>query len=107
MQRYHSTFLKILNELIAVTQPRKVAATFLAHRVAAEPNGSVKIYYSAQSQLDYGDAAMRHFSKYIPINLRVMFLIFLPGQEDIESLEASINLYANQTNLLYVAMIPG
>ncbi|KAF8158511.1 P-loop containing nucleoside triphosphate hydrolase protein [Crassisporium funariophilum] len=56
----------------------------------------VKIYHSAESQLDYGDAAMRTFFQIHTDQPPGDVLIFLPGQEDIESLETSIKLYANQ-----------
>ncbi|KAJ3783549.1 P-loop containing nucleoside triphosphate hydrolase protein [Lentinula aff. detonsa] len=56
----------------------------------------VKIYHSSQGQVDYVDAAMRTFfqihTDYPPGDV----LIFLPGQEDIESLEKTIQIYVNQ-----------
>ncbi|KAH7876133.1 P-loop containing nucleoside triphosphate hydrolase protein [Lentinula edodes] len=56
----------------------------------------VKIYHSSQGQIDYVDAAMRTFyqihTDYPPGDV----LIFLPGQEDIESLERTIEMYAKQ-----------
>ncbi|KAF9061454.1 P-loop containing nucleoside triphosphate hydrolase protein [Rhodocollybia butyracea] len=56
----------------------------------------VKIYHSSQGQVDYVDAAMRTFfqihTDYPPGDV----LIFLPGQEDIESLEKTIQIYSNQ-----------
>ncbi|KIK69778.1 hypothetical protein GYMLUDRAFT_34176 [Collybiopsis luxurians FD-317 M1] len=56
----------------------------------------VKIYHSSQGQVDYVDAAMRTFfqihTDYPPGDV----LIFLPGQEDIESLEKTIQIFANQ-----------
>ncbi|KAJ3758406.1 P-loop containing nucleoside triphosphate hydrolase protein [Lentinula raphanica] len=56
----------------------------------------VKIYHSSQGQVDYVDSAMRTFfqihTDYPPGDV----LIFLPGQEDIESLEKTIQIYANQ-----------
>ena len=56
----------------------------------------VKIYHCANSQLDYVEAAMRTFFQ-IHIDMpQGDVLIFLPGQEDIESLEASIKLYASR-----------
>ncbi|KAF8817173.1 P-loop containing nucleoside triphosphate hydrolase protein [Phlegmacium glaucopus] len=56
----------------------------------------VRICHSAQSQLDYGEAAMRTFFQIHTDQPPGDVLIFLPGQEDIESVEASIKLYANQ-----------
>jgi HrpA-like RNA helicase len=46
--------------------------------------------------LDYVEAAMRTFFQIHIDQPPGDVLIFLPGQEDIESLEASIKLYANQ-----------
>jgi len=56
----------------------------------------VKIYHSAESQLDYTDAAMRTFFQIHTDQPPGDVLIFLPGQEDIESLQKSIQLLANQ-----------
>ncbi|KAH9480187.1 putative ATP-dependent RNA helicase prh1 [Psilocybe cubensis] len=56
----------------------------------------VKIYHSAESQLDYTDAAMRTFFQIHTDQPPGDVLIFLPGQEDIESLQKSIELYARQ-----------
>ncbi|PPQ86311.1 hypothetical protein CVT25_005612 [Psilocybe cyanescens] len=56
----------------------------------------VKIYHSAESQLDYTDAAMRTFFQIHTDQPPGDVLIFLPGQEDIESLQKSIELYAKQ-----------
>ncbi|KAI3617971.1 atp-dependent rna helicase prh1 [Moniliophthora roreri] len=56
----------------------------------------VTIYHSSQSQVDYVDAAMRTFFQIHTDQPPGDVLIFLPGQEDIESLEKSIRLYANQ-----------
>ena len=56
----------------------------------------VTIYHSAQSQLDYVDSAMRTFFQIHVDQPPGDVLIFLPGQEDIESLDKSIRLYANQ-----------
>ncbi|KAJ3516974.1 hypothetical protein NLJ89_g793 [Agrocybe chaxingu] len=56
----------------------------------------VKIYHSAESQLDYADAAMRTFFQIHTDQPPGDVLIFLPGQEDIEGLQKSIQLFANQ-----------
>ncbi|KAJ4482384.1 ATP-dependent RNA helicase Prh1 [Lentinula aciculospora] len=56
----------------------------------------VKIYHSSQGQLDYVDAAMRTFFQIHTDYPLGDVLIFLPGQEDIESLEKTIQIYANQ-----------
>ncbi|KAF9555316.1 P-loop containing nucleoside triphosphate hydrolase protein [Agrocybe pediades] len=56
----------------------------------------VKIYHCAESQLDYTDAAMRTFFQIHTDQPPGDVLIFLPGQEDIESLQKSIDLYAKQ-----------
>ncbi|KAG6854030.1 hypothetical protein C0991_011235 [Blastosporella zonata] len=56
----------------------------------------VKIYYSSEGQTDYVDSAMRTFFQIHTDQPPGDVLIFLPGQEDIESLEKSIKLFANQ-----------
>ncbi|KAG6919515.1 hypothetical protein DXG01_005105 [Tephrocybe rancida] len=56
----------------------------------------VKIYYSSEGQTDYVDSAMRTFFQIHIDQPPGDVLIFLPGQEDIESLEKSIKLFANQ-----------
>ncbi|KAJ6536614.1 P-loop containing nucleoside triphosphate hydrolase protein, partial [Mycena vulgaris] len=56
----------------------------------------VKIYHSAQGQTDYVDAALRTFFQIHVDQPPGDVLIFLPGQEDIESLEKSIELFARQ-----------
>ncbi|OSD02413.1 P-loop containing nucleoside triphosphate hydrolase protein [Trametes coccinea BRFM310] len=56
----------------------------------------VTIYHTSQSQPDYVDAALRTFFQIHTDRPQGDVLIFLPGQEDIESLEKSIQLYANQ-----------
>ncbi|KAG7088065.1 hypothetical protein E1B28_012097 [Marasmius oreades] len=56
----------------------------------------VTIYHCAQSQVDYVDSALRTFFQIHTDQPPGDVLIFLPGQEDIESLEKSIRLYANQ-----------
>ncbi|KDR82400.1 hypothetical protein GALMADRAFT_237688 [Galerina marginata CBS 339.88] len=56
----------------------------------------VKIYHSAESQLDYTDSAMRTFFQIHTDQPPGDVLIFLPGQEDIESLQKSIEWYAKQ-----------
>ncbi|TFK39056.1 P-loop containing nucleoside triphosphate hydrolase protein [Crucibulum laeve] len=76
----------------------------------------VKIYHSASSQPDYVDAAMRTFFQIHTDQPPGDVLIFLPGQEDIESLENSIKLFANQLPCdtmdvlicpMYAAQAPG
>ncbi|KAI0350348.1 P-loop containing nucleoside triphosphate hydrolase protein [Trametes cingulata] len=56
----------------------------------------VTIYHTTSSQPDYVDAALRTFFQVHTDRPTGDVLIFLPGQEDIESLEKSIQLYANQ-----------
>ncbi|EMD39744.1 hypothetical protein CERSUDRAFT_150408 [Gelatoporia subvermispora B] len=56
----------------------------------------VSIYHTAVSQSDYVDAAMRTFFQIHTDRPLGDVLIFLPGQEDIESLDKAINLYANR-----------
>jgi ATP-dependent RNA helicase DHX33 len=56
----------------------------------------VKIYHSAESQLDYTDAAMRTFFQIHTDQPPGDVLIFLPGQDDIESLQKSIQVFAKQ-----------
>ena len=56
----------------------------------------VTIYHTSASQPDYVDAALRTFFQIHTDRPQGDVLIFLPGQEDIESLEKSIQLYANQ-----------
>ena len=56
----------------------------------------VTIYHTVNSQPDYVDAALRTFFQVHLDQGPGDVLIFLPGQEDIESLEKSIQLYANQ-----------
>ncbi|KZP26314.1 P-loop containing nucleoside triphosphate hydrolase protein [Athelia psychrophila] len=76
----------------------------------------VKIYHTATSQLDYVDAALRSFFQIHVDEPPGDVLIFLPGQEDIESLSESIKLYAsklppNGTDVLvcplYASLGPG
>ncbi|KAK0461432.1 ATP-dependent RNA helicase Prh1 [Desarmillaria tabescens] len=50
----------------------------------------VKIYHSAMDQMDYLDAALRTFFQIHMDQPPGDVLVFLPGQEDIESLEKSI-----------------
>ncbi|KAF7325769.1 hypothetical protein MKEN_00427400 [Mycena kentingensis (nom. inval.)] len=59
----------------------------------------VKIYHTAQSQTDYLDAAMRTFFQIHVDQGPGDVLIFLPGQEDIESLQKTIGMYAQQLPL--------
>ena len=54
------------------------------------------IYQTTSSQPDYVDAALRTFFQIHTDQPPGDVLIFLPGQEDIESLEQSIKIYANQ-----------
>ncbi|OBZ71650.1 putative ATP-dependent RNA helicase prh1 [Grifola frondosa] len=56
----------------------------------------VTIYHTVVSQPDYVDAALRTFFQIHTDRSPGDVLIFLPGQEDIESLEKSIKLYANR-----------
>ncbi|KAG5718719.1 putative ATP-dependent RNA helicase prh1 [Termitomyces sp. T112] len=56
----------------------------------------VKIYHAFEGQTDYVDSAMRTFFQIHIDQPAGDVLIFLPGQEDIESLEKSIRLFANQ-----------
>ncbi|KAI1793231.1 P-loop containing nucleoside triphosphate hydrolase protein [Ganoderma leucocontextum] len=56
----------------------------------------VTIYHTVTSQPDYVDAALRTFFQIHTDRPAGDVLIFLPGQEDIESLEKSIKVYANQ-----------
>ncbi|KAJ7134299.1 P-loop containing nucleoside triphosphate hydrolase protein [Mycena epipterygia] len=56
----------------------------------------VKIYHSAHGQTDYVDAALRTFFQIHIDQPPGDVLIFLPGQEDIESLEKSVALFARQ-----------
>ncbi|KAH7912940.1 P-loop containing nucleoside triphosphate hydrolase protein [Hygrophoropsis aurantiaca] len=57
---------------------------------------SVQIYHTAVSQTDYVDAALRTFFQIHTDKPPGDVLIFLPGQEDIESLDKSIKLYARR-----------
>lgn len=56
----------------------------------------VTIYHTAISQPDFVDAAMRTFFQIHTDQPPGDVLIFLPGQEDIESLDKSIKLYADR-----------
>ncbi|GLB41932.1 putative RNA helicase [Lyophyllum shimeji] len=76
----------------------------------------VKIYYSSEAQTDYVDSAMRTFFQIHTDQPPGDVLIFLPGQEDIESLEKSIKLFASQlpkdemevlTCPMYASQAPG
>ncbi|KAL1673442.1 P-loop containing nucleoside triphosphate hydrolase protein [Schizophyllum commune] len=76
----------------------------------------VTIYHASQPQLDYLDAASRTFWQIHTDYPAGDVLIFLPGQDDIESLQKSIELTASrlpleamQVNLLpmYAAQPPG
>ncbi|EGO23683.1 hypothetical protein SERLADRAFT_450011 [Serpula lacrymans var. lacrymans S7.9] len=56
----------------------------------------VKIFHTAVSQSDYVDAALRTFFQIHIDQPPGDVLIFLPGQEDIESLDKSLKLYAQR-----------
>ncbi|KAJ7695774.1 P-loop containing nucleoside triphosphate hydrolase protein [Mycena rosella] len=56
----------------------------------------VKIFHSVQGQTDYVDAALRTFFQIHVDQPPGDVLIFLPGQEDIESLEQAVALFARQ-----------
>ncbi|PFH53277.1 hypothetical protein AMATHDRAFT_137858 [Amanita thiersii Skay4041] len=56
----------------------------------------VKIYHAAEGQPDYVDAALRTFFQIHTDQPPGDVLVFLPGQEDIESLEKSIQHFAQQ-----------
>ncbi|PCH40315.1 nucleoside triphosphate hydrolase protein [Wolfiporia cocos MD-104 SS10] len=56
----------------------------------------VAVYHTAVSQPDYVDAALRTFFQIHTDQPPGDVLIFLPGQEDIESLDKSIKLYADR-----------
>lgn len=56
----------------------------------------VKIFHSAEGQPDYVDSAMRTFFQIHTDQPPGDVLIFLPGQEDIESLEKSIDMFAKR-----------
>ncbi|KAK2465764.1 hypothetical protein APHAL10511_002308 [Amanita phalloides] len=76
----------------------------------------VKIYHCAEGQADYVDAAMRTFFQIHADQPPGDVLIFLPGQDDIESIEKSIQLFSNRlpqdkmevlTIPMYAAQAPG
>ncbi|KAJ7065078.1 P-loop containing nucleoside triphosphate hydrolase protein [Mycena belliarum] len=56
----------------------------------------VKIFHAVQGQTDYVDAALRTFFQIHVDQPPGDVLVFLPGQEDIESLDAAIMLFARQ-----------
>ncbi|KAG6334332.1 hypothetical protein ID866_4756 [Astraeus odoratus] len=56
----------------------------------------VKTFHTAVSQTDYVDSALRTFFQVHVDQPPGDVLIFLPGQEDIESLEKSIKMYARR-----------
>lgn len=69
----------------------------------------VKIFYTAVNQTDYVDSALRTFFQIHLDQPPGDVLIFLPGQEDIESLEKSIKMHAKRlpvssTNVLISPM---
>ncbi|KZV86988.1 P-loop containing nucleoside triphosphate hydrolase protein [Exidia glandulosa HHB12029] len=57
---------------------------------------TVTIMYTKEPQVDYVDAALRTFFQIHAEQPAGDVLIFLPGQEDIESLETAIKLHAKQ-----------
>ncbi|KAF8636185.1 hypothetical protein AX17_003673 [Amanita inopinata Kibby_2008] len=76
----------------------------------------VKIYHCTEGQPDYVDAAMRTFFQIHTDQPPGDVLIFLPGQEDIENLEKSVQLFANRLpqdkmqvliSPMYAAQAPG
>ncbi|KAI0304540.1 P-loop containing nucleoside triphosphate hydrolase protein [Multifurca ochricompacta] len=56
----------------------------------------VSIFHTSTSQNDYLDAALRTFFQIHVDRPPGDVLVFLPGQDDIESLESSLRLYASQ-----------
>ncbi|KAH9912698.1 P-loop containing nucleoside triphosphate hydrolase protein [Epithele typhae] len=68
----------------------------------------VTIYHTAVSQPDYVDAALRTFFQIHTDQPPGDVLVFLPGQEDITSLEKSIQMYASNlpTDALGVLVCP-
>ncbi|KAG1868103.1 P-loop containing nucleoside triphosphate hydrolase protein [Suillus tomentosus] len=56
----------------------------------------VQIFHTSVSQTDYVDAALRTFFQIHTDRPPGDVLIFLPGQEDIESLDKSIKMYARR-----------
>ncbi|KAI0004642.1 P-loop containing nucleoside triphosphate hydrolase protein [Russula compacta] len=56
----------------------------------------VSIFHTSTSQNDYLDAALRTFFQIHVDRPPGDVLIFLPGQDDIESLESSLSMYADQ-----------
>ncbi|KAI0315296.1 P-loop containing nucleoside triphosphate hydrolase protein [Amylostereum chailletii] len=56
----------------------------------------VTIYHTSTSQADYVDAALRTFFQIHVDNPPGDVLVFLPGQDDIETLQASIDSYSRQ-----------
>ncbi|KAF8649001.1 hypothetical protein AX16_006115 [Volvariella volvacea WC 439] len=76
----------------------------------------VKIYHCSESQNDFLEAALRTFFQVHTDQPPGDVLIFLPGQEDIESLEKSIHLFAKRlptdkmeviTCTMFAAQAPG
>ncbi|EJC98012.1 P-loop containing nucleoside triphosphate hydrolase protein [Fomitiporia mediterranea MF3/22] len=59
----------------------------------------VRIFYTLNSQPDYADAAVRTFFQIHVDHEPGDVLIFLPGQEDIETVQQMIKSYANQLPL--------
>ncbi|KAH8078722.1 P-loop containing nucleoside triphosphate hydrolase protein [Cristinia sonorae] len=68
----------------------------------------VTIYHTAASQQDYVDSAMRTFYQIHTDWPPGDVLIFLPGQEDIENLEKSVELYSKRlpVDIPGVAVLP-
>ncbi|KAF8507519.1 P-loop containing nucleoside triphosphate hydrolase protein [Hysterangium stoloniferum] len=60
---------------------------------------TVKILYTTSPQLDYVEAAMKTFFQLHTTRPPGDVLIFLPGQEEIESIEQSIRNYSNELPL--------
>ncbi|KAF8272264.1 P-loop containing nucleoside triphosphate hydrolase protein [Lactarius quietus] len=56
----------------------------------------VSIFHTSISQNDYVEAALRTFFQIHVDRALGDVLIFLPGQEDIENLQSSLRMYANQ-----------
>ncbi|TFK52357.1 P-loop containing nucleoside triphosphate hydrolase protein [Heliocybe sulcata] len=65
----------------------------------------VKIYHTAEGQPDYVDATLRTLFQIHVDQPPGDVLIFLPGQEDIESLHKSIQLYASRLPLDKMAVL--
>ncbi|TRM61176.1 P-loop containing nucleoside triphosphate hydrolase protein [Schizophyllum amplum] len=68
----------------------------------------VSIYHASQPQLDYLDAASRTFWQVHTDKPAGDVLIFLPGQDDIESLQKSLELVASRlpVDAMQVSLLP-